>query len=181
MPMGSYPAWIGFKSPEDVLPGEEEMCGRLNFSMYGTRDAAVNWADEYSSRLISMGFKQGKATPCAFYLRQRGLRAYVHGDDFVVSGLPTQLKWMRERLEDKYQLTVKVLGPEEGQSQEVRVLNRVLRWKDAEGVEYEVDPRHVEIMIKQLECCQSCVWCSITVKQCSSESCFLKFDLTNFV
>ena len=32
--------------PEDVEPGEEEMCGRLNFSMYGTRDAAVNWADD---------------------------------------------------------------------------------------------------------------------------------------
>ena len=27
---------------EDVLPGEENMCGRLNCSMYGTRDAAVN-------------------------------------------------------------------------------------------------------------------------------------------
>ena len=55
--------------PEDVLPGEEEMCGRLNFSMYGTRDAAANWADEYPSKLLSMGFTQGKATPCVFYLR----------------------------------------------------------------------------------------------------------------
>ena len=27
---------------EDVNPGEENMCGRLNHSMYGTRDAAVN-------------------------------------------------------------------------------------------------------------------------------------------
>merc|ERR1739836_245809 len=27
--------------PEDVLPGEENMCGRLNFSQYGTRDARL--------------------------------------------------------------------------------------------------------------------------------------------
>ena len=29
--------------PEDILPGEEGMCGRLNYSMYGTRRAATNW------------------------------------------------------------------------------------------------------------------------------------------
>ena len=28
---------------EDCAPGEENMCGRLSFSMYGTRDAALNW------------------------------------------------------------------------------------------------------------------------------------------
>ena len=26
----------------DTLPGEEHMCGRLNYSMYGTRRAATN-------------------------------------------------------------------------------------------------------------------------------------------
>ena len=30
---------------EDAEPG---MCGRLNVSMYGTRDAAANWAAKYS-------------------------------------------------------------------------------------------------------------------------------------
>ena len=28
---------------EDKLPGEENMCGKLIFSMYGTRRAATNW------------------------------------------------------------------------------------------------------------------------------------------
>ena len=31
--------------PEDVLPRGENMCGRLNFKMYGTRDAAANWSE----------------------------------------------------------------------------------------------------------------------------------------
>ena len=31
---------------EDRGPGEEEMCGHLRFSMYGTRDAAKNWSLE---------------------------------------------------------------------------------------------------------------------------------------
>ena len=52
-------------------------------------------------------------------------------------------------MEEIYELTVEVLGPEAGQCKEVRVLNRVLRWTDS-GVEYEADPRHVEIIRKQL-------------------------------
>ena len=28
---------------EDVEPGDEGKCGKLVMSMYGTRDAAVNW------------------------------------------------------------------------------------------------------------------------------------------
>ena len=28
---------------EDWQPGDEHRCGKLNLSMYGTRDAAQNW------------------------------------------------------------------------------------------------------------------------------------------
>ena len=30
-------------APEACEPGEETMCGRLNYSMYGTRDVELNW------------------------------------------------------------------------------------------------------------------------------------------
>ena len=52
------------------LPEEDwtpNMCGRLNQSMYGTRDAAQNWEEEYSSFLIGISFRRGKASPCVFY------------------------------------------------------------------------------------------------------------------
>ena len=49
---------------EDVQEGEEEMCGRLNYSMYGTRDAAVNWANEYSERLVNMLTSWVTLRPC---------------------------------------------------------------------------------------------------------------------
>ena len=50
---------------------EEGMCGRLELSMYGTRDAAQNWEEERAEMLIGLGFKQGKYTPCAFYHPER--------------------------------------------------------------------------------------------------------------
>ena len=37
------------------------MVGKLNLSLYGTRDAALNRASEYTSYLKSMGFIQGLA------------------------------------------------------------------------------------------------------------------------
>ena len=41
--------------PEDPRSGEAGVCGRLLMSMYGNRDAAQNWASEYSSTLEKAG------------------------------------------------------------------------------------------------------------------------------
>ena len=37
---------------EDRAEGDDQMCGRLMMSMYGTRDAATNWAAEYIETLL---------------------------------------------------------------------------------------------------------------------------------
>ena len=46
---------------------EQGRCGRLLKSLYGTRDAALNWTMAYTNALTEMGFTQGRSTPCAFY------------------------------------------------------------------------------------------------------------------
>lgn len=81
---------------EDRKEGEEKFCGRLYFSMYGTRDAAMNWQAEYSQRLVDNGFKQGLVTPCVSHHPGRGIRTLVHGDDYVSIGKPEQLQWMED-------------------------------------------------------------------------------------
>ena len=48
--------------PELGLP-KDTVC-RLKRSMYGTRDAGSIWEDVYTDTLLSMGFQQGKASPC---------------------------------------------------------------------------------------------------------------------
>ena len=49
---------------EDMEPGDEGKCGRLKMSMYGTRDAALNWSKEYGDTLKQSGVIQGKNNPC---------------------------------------------------------------------------------------------------------------------
>ena len=126
------------------------MCGRLNYSMYGTRDAAQNWFDAYSQQFINIGFQQGLASPCTFYHKQRGIRTYVHGDDYVSTGTPDQLKWLQTQLEKSYQVKTQVLGPDEHQLKQVKILNRIVTWDEKRGLGYEADPRHAELIKQQL-------------------------------
>lgn len=100
---------------DDSAPGEERMCGKLRFTMYGTRDAAQNWHQEYTQQFLGNGFQQGLASPCVFYNQQRGIRIYVHGDDYVSCGTQESLEWMKTKLESRYQVKTQWLGPSKEQ------------------------------------------------------------------
>ena len=113
---------------EDRGPGEEKMCGRLQKSFYGTRDAAHNWAMAYTAVLDKLGFEKGATSPCTFLHRKRGIKMAVHGDDFVSEGPKEDLVWFNEALSKEFEIKTEMLGPDEGEVQEVRVLNRVIRW-----------------------------------------------------
>ena len=86
---------------EDQEEGDEGKCGRLKMSMYGTRDAALNWASEYSETLLAAGFKRGKTNPCLFWNPKTDVSIFLHGDDFVAVGHPKFLKETRETLGNK--------------------------------------------------------------------------------
>ena len=94
---------------EDLEDGDEEKVGVLNLSMYGTRDAAQNWSEEYAEQLRKIGFLQGKASACHFLHVARNIKTTVHGGDFLSEGPPSQLKWMRAKLETFYDIKTEVI------------------------------------------------------------------------
>ena len=71
---------------EDQEYGDHLRCGRLNVSMYGTRDAARNWEEHYDRILREAGFLRGAYCPCADYHPEWEFRVVVHGDDFTGLG-----------------------------------------------------------------------------------------------
>eukprot|EP00972_Heterocapsa_arctica_P029357 4321836-Heterocapsa_arctica.AAC.1 len=77
---------------EDWKPGDDEKCGTLRMSLYGTRDAAQNWGEELGSTLKRLGFVKGKASSSLFYSAGRRLKAAVHGDDITVKGSRVQVE-----------------------------------------------------------------------------------------
>ncbi len=135
---------------EDHEEGDEHRVGLLNLSLYGTRDAAMNWASTYTKFLESHGFKTGHGSPCNFCHEERGISMTVHGDDFTATGSEYQMKWLETRMKEKFEVKSEMLGPSKDRhQQEIRVLNRVLTWTDA-GITYEADQRHAEIAISEL-------------------------------
>lgn len=135
------------------LPPERQehgKCARLIYTLYGMREAATNWEREYSKTMRDLGFVQGKASSVTFYHPLKRMRVVVHGDDFIISGDEGDLWWLHDELVTKYLVKMRgILGPDRGDSKEVVVLNRVLAWRD--GVfKYEADPRHVEIMLRDM-------------------------------
>ena len=145
--------------------------------MYGTRDAAQNWYQEYSEQFIHIGFRQGRASLCVFYNQEKGIRTYVHGADYVSIGMPEALKWMKGKLEAKYIVKTPTLGPSKENQQQIKILNRIVTRSDNDGLAYEADPRHIEIILKQLDVIEAKVVTSLGTRDEGRTSEDSKFEL----
>ena len=74
--MINYVAWAFFEAPatcnicieipkEDLSDADNRLdnVGQLRMSLYGTRDAALNWQDEVAKELRRLGFMRGRCNP----------------------------------------------------------------------------------------------------------------------
>ena len=133
-----------------VEDAEEGKCGRLNMSMYGTRNAAQNWEYKFTEFMINNGFKQRKSSPCAFHMAERDLALVVCGDDFPFCGADKDLDWITNRMAEEFEVKVRGrLGPEPKDGKEIIILNRIVKWT-SKGIKYEADPRHAELIVDML-------------------------------
>jgi hypothetical protein len=133
--------------PEDH---EDGMCGKLNKSVYGTRDAAQNWEHQYANVMSELGFNRGIAVPCLFYHPVKEIRVAIHGDDFTSLGEAVNLDWLQKELKKHFELKVRGrIGPSPKDDKCIRLLNRIFQWTP-EGITWEADQRHAEIVVQQL-------------------------------
>ena len=104
------------------------------------------------------GYRKGKASPCVFAHSDTGVRALVHGDDFVVVGRKSRLDELEALLTGHYEAKVQRLGWRGGRQREARFLGRVLRLTDA-GATLEPDPALLEEAVHLLGIAWSCRSC----------------------
>ena len=143
------PIWVELPA-EDMTEEDvaEDRVGRLNVSMYGTRDAARNWQAKVTKHLQSIGFVKGVSNPGIFRNEGRGVALLVHGDDYVSVGSLPAMEWLEKEIAKQFDIKTTKIGPQEGLDKEVRVLNRIVRVGPL-GWEYESDQRHGEIIVKE--------------------------------
>ena len=132
---------------EDKGFGEEDMVGLLGKSLYGTRDAALNFQKEVREVMAQCGFQNGKYNVSTYYHPERGLKTMVHGDDFATVGDIEDVKWLKDKLHKRFELKTTIIGSNE--ESEGRILNRIVRCTE-NGWEYEADQRHAEYIINAL-------------------------------
>ena len=139
---------IFIELPEEFKrPG---MCGRLNYALYGTRDAARYWEDELRRTFTKLGFVPGSSSPSLYWHPVRELRTFIHGDDIVSCGPETSLRWLNSELKKLYLIKMRgMIGPEVGDEKVASILNRTVSWTHS-GIVYEADSRHAARIISQL-------------------------------
>ena len=85
-----------------------------------------------------------------FYHQERQVRIVVHGDDFTVLGYKNQISWLHTELLKKYEIVIRgQIGPGPNDNKVATILNRLIEWTP-EGIWYEPDARHVDILINNL-------------------------------
>ena len=138
--------------PAEAIPDgySEPMCGRLNKAMYGCRDAARQWEAEITDFFVTHGFVPGLGSPVLFVNTVRDIKVTVHGDDVTALGRPEDLHWLKEKFLERYEIKYGGMlgdGPED--VQDVMILNRLVHYDSFETT-IEADPRHVQILLKEL-------------------------------
>ena len=79
--------------------------------------------------MAEWGFITGKYNPCMFHHPSKQILCLVHGDDFVSVGSSSQLRWLKAKVEERFEIKTKVVGAmeAEGEVKEARILNRIIR------------------------------------------------------
>ena len=93
-----------YMAPPKELGLPKSLLAKQMKCVYGTRDAGMIWEETYRAALEQMGFTAGRASPCCFVHKDRGLHLVVHGDDLTALGLQPDLDWYETELAKSFEL-----------------------------------------------------------------------------
>ena len=110
--------------------------------------------------MLKLGFAEGVISLCIYFNKEWNAPCWRHGDDFVLLATRAQhVEFMALANKEMILKCEGILGPckDLGDVPEVRCLNRILRFvqpayakADKGYVEWEADPRHLEILTSQV-------------------------------
>ena len=130
-------------------PGNEGKVALLKKSLYGTRDAALNFQREVGRFMTSIGFRRGRYNTCTYWHALKKLKVVIHGDDFITVGERARVSWFKDQPKKRFEVKNKILGNAPNDLKEETILNRIARVSSG-GWEYEADPRHAQILVKAM-------------------------------
>jgi hypothetical protein len=125
-------------------------CKRLKSAMYGTLTAANDWQREFADKCTKSGGLRGGSSACVYWFPELIAEVFCYGDNVVIEGNDYAIEKIAAELGSYWPLNKEYkLGPEPGDDREARCLNRLLTY-ESDGIVYESDPRHGEIIVRTL-------------------------------
>ena len=110
---------VAVELPTEALTKEEkdrDLVGVLDMSLYGTRDAAVNFQKEVGKLMRSLGYITSKYNPSLFHHEKDDIKVLVHGDGFVASGKRNKILLFKEQLAKRFTIKSKFWALEHNMS-----------------------------------------------------------------
>ena len=128
------------------------MCGLLQYSLYGTRDAAQNWEEELASTLSDVKLTRGSACPCVWKgcTKDENIVATVHGDEITIGGERSTVECLIKMKSRKYEIKKQVIGEDPDLENSGEILNCVIEWS-RDGITIDADQRDVRETLDDLE------------------------------
>jgi hypothetical protein len=107
-------------------------------------------AGRHSNHLKRKHFHQGQAWTSVFRHDELDIKLLVHGDGFLVLADQEGQEYMQQVLTEKYKYRCDgEIG--KGSGKYLTILNRIVSYEQETGrVTYEADPRHAQMIIRQL-------------------------------
>ena len=139
--------------PDDVyayvtLP--DGTCWRLKRWLYGMRPAASAWEEDFARNMEKAGYKAGAVAPTVFFNKEMDGRCVAHGDDFTFLAPEGEVRRITKLMSEWCEIKVRgMLGGEQGDDEEVTILNRRLARRNGK-IEYEADEKHVRTILEEL-------------------------------
>ena len=88
--------WCSYR--RKIRVAKRKVCGLLLRSVYGLRDAGMNFEQLTRQVMEKLGFTCGLWTPSVFVPREKNMQAYVNCDNFVIKGVRRELYDFFEQL-----------------------------------------------------------------------------------
>ena len=108
---GSPGAWA--PTQNSARPGSRQR-GLLRKSLYGTRDAALNWECELGGFLEEIGLRRGQASTCLYSEEARRISASVHGDDVTVKASREHAERLIRKFKERYEIKTQMIRESRG-------------------------------------------------------------------
>ena len=106
-------------------------CAKLKRWLFGMREAASGWEDDYARRLVEDGFQRGRAASGVFFHPKTQVRVVVHRDNFTFAGTESELRKIGSKMHEWYDVQVRgILGSGKRDVHEIEILGRNLTWTE---------------------------------------------------